>query len=102
MVYNQYMTKYYHNFVEKSIFWLTISAFFVFSAPVLAKIPTDPEFSKQESMWNQINAPVAWNYSVGSPHVVVAIIDIGLDIDHEDLSNNIWRNIDEIPNNGKD
>ncbi|TNJ47102.1 S8 family serine peptidase [Tamlana fucoidanivorans] len=34
--------------------------------------------------------------------VIVAVIDSGIDIDHEDLSANIWTNSDEIPNNGKD
>jgi subtilisin family serine protease len=34
--------------------------------------------------------------------VIVAVIDSGIDIDHEDLDNVIWTNIDEIPNNGKD
>src|SRR5690606_10835357 len=34
--------------------------------------------------------------------VVVAIIDGGFDIDHEDLKENIWRNEGEIPDNGID
>jgi subtilisin family serine protease len=34
--------------------------------------------------------------------VIVAIIDSGTDIEHEDLSSNIWVNEDEIPNNGID
>ncbi len=34
--------------------------------------------------------------------VIVAVIDSGIDIDHEDLDANIWTNTDEIPNNGKD
>lgn len=34
--------------------------------------------------------------------VIVAIIDSGIDIDHEDLDDVIWTNKDEIPNNGKD
>jgi len=33
---------------------------------------------------------------------IVAVIDSGIDIDHEDLENVIWTNQDEIPNNGKD
>jgi len=33
---------------------------------------------------------------------IVAVIDSGIDIDHEDLADNIWTNEDEIPNNGKD
>lgn len=34
--------------------------------------------------------------------VVVAILDSGVDIDHEDLKDNIWVNEDEIPDNGID
>ncbi|HEX9825104.1 MAG TPA: S8 family serine peptidase [Flavobacteriaceae bacterium] len=33
---------------------------------------------------------------------IVAVIDSGIDIDHEDLENVIWTNPNEIPNNGKD
>jgi len=34
--------------------------------------------------------------------VIVAILDSGVDTDHEDLKDNIWVNEDEIPNNGVD
>jgi subtilisin family serine protease len=34
--------------------------------------------------------------------VVVAIIDSGIDLDHEDLRASTWTNRDEIPNNGED
>lgn len=34
--------------------------------------------------------------------VIVAVIDSGIDIDHEDLDDNIWTNTDEKPGNGKD
>ena len=34
--------------------------------------------------------------------VVVAVIDSGVDIEHEDLEGNIWVNEDEIPDNGVD
>lgn len=34
--------------------------------------------------------------------VIVAVLDSGIDIDHEDLDDVIWINTDEIPNNGKD
>lgn len=34
--------------------------------------------------------------------VIVAVIDSGIDIDHEDLDDVIWTNTDEIPNNGID
>ena len=34
--------------------------------------------------------------------VIVAVIDSGIDIDHEDLNGVIWTNTKETPNNGKD
>jgi subtilisin family serine protease len=34
--------------------------------------------------------------------VIVAIIDSGIDVDHEDLSSTTWTNADEVPGNGKD
>lgn len=34
--------------------------------------------------------------------VVVAVIDSGIDIDHEDLQSTTWKNADEVPNNNKD
>ncbi len=38
-----------------------------------------------------------------TPHtIIVAVIDSGIDIEHEDLKNVAWTNEDEIPNNGKD
>lgn len=37
-----------------------------------------------------------------SETVVVAVIDSGVDIEHEDLQGSIWKNEDEIPDNGID
>lgn len=37
-----------------------------------------------------------------SKTVIVAVVDTGVDIDHEDLKSVIWVNEDEIPNNGID
>ncbi|GAB4199151.1 MAG: S8 family peptidase [Thermoflexibacter sp.] len=37
-----------------------------------------------------------------SQTVIVAIIDSGVDIEHEDLKDKIWKNPREIPNNGID
>ena len=34
--------------------------------------------------------------------IVVAVIDTGIDITHEDLSESVWVNEDEVPNNGID
>jgi subtilisin family serine protease len=34
--------------------------------------------------------------------VIVAVVDSGIDIDHEDLNDVVWTNKKEVPNNGKD
>src|SRR5258708_21281091 len=34
--------------------------------------------------------------------IIVAVVDSGIDIDHEDLKDVIWTNTKEIPNNGID
>ena len=40
--------------------------------------------------------------SLKGTKVIVAVIDSGVDIEHEDLKNVIWTNTKEIPNNGID
>ncbi len=37
-----------------------------------------------------------------SSEIIVAVLDSGVDVEHEDLKENIWVNTDEIPNNGID
>lgn len=53
-----------------------------------------------------LNIAPAWlvyNMKKGAQNeVVVAIIDTGVDVDHEDLSQNIWVNPGEIPDDGID
>ncbi|QDU71862.1 S8 family serine peptidase [Mucisphaera calidilacus] len=49
-----------------------------------------------------IDAPEAWSVFTGTSDVVVAIIDSGIDYNHPDLADNMWRNPGEIPGNGID
>lgn len=49
-----------------------------------------------------IDAPAAWDISVGSTNILVAVIDTGIDYNHPDLATNMWRNPGEIPSNGID
>jgi len=34
--------------------------------------------------------------------VIIAVVDSGIDINHEDLKDNVWTNSDEVAGNGKD
>ncbi len=64
-------------------------------------VPNDPQFGSLYGM-SIIQAPEAWDVHTGSGQVIVAVIDEGVDINHEDLAANIWTNPGEIPNNGVD
>ena len=63
--------------------------------------PNDPAYSNLCGM-NSINAPAAWDDHVGDESFVIAIIDTGIDYNHQDLVDNIWRNPGEIPANNID
>ncbi|MCX7930903.1 MAG: S8 family serine peptidase, partial [Chlorobi bacterium] len=53
--------------------------------------PNDPLFPQQSAL-ARIQMPSAWDVTLGSPDVVIAIIDSGTDYEHEDLSANLWTN----------
>lgn len=67
----------------------------------MQRLPNDPKYGKLWGM-SKINAPLAWEKTVGSPGVVLAVLDTGVDYRHEDLAANMWRNPGEIPGNGID
>ena len=49
-----------------------------------------------------IDAPEAWDITIGSPNVIIGVIDTGIAYDHTDLATNMWKNQEEIPNDGID
>jgi len=95
------MFRLYYNLAKKSTLMIFLGIFLCSSAAV-AKIPNDPDYPQQQTMWQQINAEQAWDYGVGSNQVTVAIIDTGADIWHEDIKQNVWINFYETPSNGYD
>ena len=72
----------------------------------LADLPND-EYLDTDNQWNLfgessvppakgVGADTSWeNGYAGVPEVVVAVIDTGIQINHPDLSDNIWVNIEE-------
>ncbi len=78
-------------------------------------VPDDPRFDEQWALKNtgqngglpdaDIDADEAWDITTGGEtalgdEIVVAIIDGGSDLNHEDM--NFWKNTHEVPNNGND
>ena len=71
-------------------------------------IPSNANISQQWALNNtgqtggtpgaDIHALQAWTVTTGSPKVVVAVMDTGIDYDNPDLYDNIWINQAEIPN----
>lgn len=51
----------------------------------------DPRFGDLYGL-DKIQAPLAWDTTTGGANVVAAVIDGGIDYNHEDLSANMWRN----------
>jgi len=47
-------------------------------------IPNDPLFSDQ-LYFDVFQAPQAWDLETGNPDVVIAVVDTGFDVNHEDL-----------------
>src|SRR5262249_41928677 len=78
--------------------------------------PNDPQFQSQWALLNwgdtidgfiptvgaDIHAEEAWAITTGSPNVIVAVTDTGVDISHPDLADNIYTNPGEIAGNGVD
>ena len=63
--------------------------------------PNDPSYSQLYGM-TRISAPAAWDTTTGSSSIVVAVIDTGVNYNHEDLTTNMWRNPGEIVGNNVD
>ncbi|MCF6437025.1 S8 family serine peptidase [Pseudoalteromonas sp. MMG022] len=75
-------------------------------------IPDDARFDELWGLHNtgqtggtadaDIDAPEAWDISVGSRDVIVGVIDTGVDHTHPDLAANMWVNPNEIAGDGID
>ena len=86
--------------MKKNFVFLLLLSALLFPQGVFAKSSNDPYLTQWS--YQDINIFDAWNYGTGSKDVVVAIIDNGFDSLHPDLVDNVWKNVKEIPENGKD
>jgi subtilisin family serine protease len=87
----------------------------VVHTPKDGSLPSNPDDPNLNVQWHysntgqtggkagaDINLFNAWRIETGSPDVVVSVHDGGIDVQHEDLVANLWKNNDEIPGNGID
>lgn len=82
--------------------------------PVLEKdyTPNDTRFGEMWGLNNtgqsggtadaDIDAVEAWDTAWDHPEILVAVIDDGFELSHEDLANQVWNNPGENPTNGID
>lgn len=78
----------------------------------LDSVPNDPHFSNLWGLHNSgqtggaadadLDAPEAWDAVGAGNEVLVAVLDTGIDFNHEDLADNVWTNPNEIADNGVD
>ena len=64
--------------------------------------PNDTLYPNQAPYMNVIRAPQGWDHVTGSPEVVIACPDTGVQLNHPDIVGKTWVNTDEIPANGLD
>ncbi len=76
--------------------------------------PNDTMWASQREIHDLTRTPEAWALMVppgsaagtpplvGSPEIVIAIMDSGMQVTHPELASNVWVNADEIPGNSID
>jgi len=75
--------------------------------PLEPILPGDPQFNDQWALANSgqrggvkgadISATLAWATTTGSENLVVAVLDTGVDYNHEDLAGNMWTRPADMP-----
>ena len=74
-------------------------------------VPDDPYYHSSgtwgqsyDDLWGikKIKSAGAWDVTTGSSSVIVAVVDTGIDYNHQDLAQNIWINTGEVAGNGID
>src|SRR5688572_21639980 len=65
------------------------------------RLPDDPLLVTQQAYLEAVRAPAAWEVATGSEHVLVAVVDSGIDATHADLATRLFVNQAERPD-GRD
>jgi len=90
----------------KSVFYIFIISFLtIYQSIGQVSVPNDWYHGSPGQGYNGISLRKAYSDIIKDKKtktVIVAVIDSGIDIEHEDLKENIWINPGEIPNNGID
>jgi subtilisin family serine protease len=95
------------NLPNAIFFFFILCSSQIIIAQTLSKRPLQRDWFKQDPYNDSvagISLDKAYSLLKGkkSQTIIVAVIDNGVDIEHEDLKNIIWTNKKEIPNNGID
>ncbi len=70
----------------------------IFKEQLLA-VPNDPAIADGSVGYlDVIKAYAAWDLTTGDSSMVIGISDTGINMDHVDLTNKIYRNVNDIPN----
>ncbi|MBX0311929.1 MAG: S8 family serine peptidase [Sulfurihydrogenibium sp.] len=61
---------------------------------IIRKLETTPNDKYYSSQWGLVKvlANKVWDTCKGSDNTIVAVIDTGMDLNHSDLKNHIWKN----------
>jgi len=65
--------------------------------PFATVMPNDPNFSAQPNLL-LMELPEAWSLTLATKDIVIAIVDTGVNWNHNDLNDHIWNNSDETIN----
>jgi hypothetical protein len=86
---------------NKPKFVLVLTVLMLIFLPTTALFAFDPLESRQWYL-DRTNVKKAWEKTTGSPEVIVAVLDTGVDLNQLDLKDNLWTNTDEIAGAGVD
>ena len=58
-------------------------------------VPNDTDYQAKQTQLSLLDVEAAWDVTQGSSNVIIAVIDTGVNVSHNDLKNRIWTNSDD-------